>query len=268
MLNNINIEFNRLDVNAITNASKLNQNLKTDDKLVKDKAEISDIAKQMASYPFLIYADRIANSDDYKFSFNYNDETIFNLNAQGVYYSKKKKIQTILNFTYQKEVIENGIKTYKTYEVKTEISYTLKDERSAETKKTKESVIDFIKRIIDRVIEIDKEDKSLIAGIVLDKEDLKDILSFDDENGNGKKLKDLISMLISFMQLKQLMDKDKNKEQVLYTPKRKENIITEINKSKEEDFEFNLSIKELKDKNIEKTKEKEENKSIIQQKEE
>ncbi len=267
MLNTINSGLSGINFNVINNATKLNQNLKSDNKAAKDSAEISDIAKQMASYPFLIDAEKIANTDDYKFSFNYNDETIFNLTANGVYYSKKKKIKTLLNFTYQKEVLENGVKTLKTFEVKTELSYTLKDERSAETKKSKESIVDFVKRIIDRVIEIEKEDKSLIAGIVLDKEDLKDILSFDDEKGNGKNLKDLIYMLVSFMQLKQLIDKDKDKEQVLYTPKRKEEIVTEINKNKEEDFEFNLSIKELTEKNIEKIKE-DETKDFTQQKEE
>jgi hypothetical protein len=248
MVEQIKSSISNLGVNAIYSYTKNNKLSKLDTNTAGDSLEISDIAKELSTYPFGINAERIGLTDNYKFSFNYNDETIFNLSANGVYYSKKKQIKTMFNFTYQKEIIENGVKTNKTYEVTMEMGYTIKDEKSAETSKSKESIVDFIKRIIDRVIEIDREDKSLIAGIVLDKEDLKEMMSFDEDSKTGKSLRDVIYMLVSFLQLKQLLDKDKDKEQIIYAPKRKEEEILKIDKTQEEDFNFNLSIKEINDK--------------------
>ncbi|HPN37241.1 MAG TPA: hypothetical protein PL041_02475 [Melioribacteraceae bacterium] len=254
MINDIKSKFTNINVANIYSSTKINNYLKNQEEKAGDRLELSEIAKEMASYPFAIDAERISNTDNYKFSFSYNDDTIFNLTADGVYYSKKKQIKTMFNFTYQKEVFENGVKTNKTYEVNMEMGYTIKDEKSAETKKNKESIVDFIKRVVDRVIEINKEDKSLIAGIVFEKEDLDELMSLDGESKQGKSLRDVIYMLVSFLQLKQLLEKDKDKEQVLYAPKRKEENILEINKTKEEDLDINLTIKELVAKNIEEAK--------------
>ncbi len=251
MITEIKSKIPNTSLTSVYSSSKSIDAQKLGENKLSDSLEISEIAKEMATYPFGINAERIGASDNYKFSFNYNDETILNLSANGIYYSKKKQIKTMFNFTFHKEIIENGVKTNKTYEVKMEMGYTIKDEKSAETKKNKESIVDFIKRIVDRVIEINREDKSLIAGIVLDKEDLEEMMSLDGESKTGRSMRDVIYMLVSFLQLKQLLDKDKDKEQVLYAPKRKEENILEINKTKEEEFDFNLSIKELINKGTE-----------------
>jgi hypothetical protein len=245
MISDVKSKLTHTSISNLYASSKVTDFRKSEENKPSDSLEISNLAKEMASYPFGLNAEQIGNTDNYSFSYNYSDDTILNLTANGIYYSKKKQIKTMFNFTFQKEVIENGIKTNKTYEVKMEMGYTIKDEKSAETKKNKESIVDFVKRIIDRVMEIDKEDKSLIAGIVLDKEDLKEMMNLEGEPKNGRSLRDVIYMLVSFLQLKQLLDKDKDKDQVLYAPKRKEEDVLEINKTKEEDFDMNLSIKEL-----------------------
>ncbi len=245
MISEVKSKLTNTSISNLYASTKVSDFRKPEENKPSDSLEISNLAKEMASYPFGLNAEQIGNTDNYSFSYNYSDDTILNLTANGIYYSKKKQIKTMFNFTFQKEVIENGIKTNKTYEVKMEMGYTIKDEKSAETKKNKESIVDFVKRIIDRVMEIDKEDKSLIAGIVLDKEDLKEMMNLEGEPKNGRSLRDVIYMLVSFLQLKQLLDKDKDKDQVLYAPKRKEEDVLEINKTKEEDFDMNLSIKEL-----------------------
>jgi len=215
----------------------------------KDSLVLSQLAQGLSQFPFDLSSSTASIKDDtINFNINYSDDTIFNMSATGFYSLRERKMESKFSFTYQKEVTEGDITKTKQFAVDITTSFSIKNEVSKQTNKSKETVMDFMKRIVDRVIEITKDDKKILTGIAFDDEDIKDIMSNDIGDGKiGKSLKELLYMILSFAMVKEMQNKDKDAEHILLTPKRKIEEVTKLEKNDSEDYEMNMNIKEITD---------------------
>lgn len=213
----------------------------------KDSLVLSQLAKGLSQFPFDLSSSTASVKDDtINFDINYSDDSVLNMSASGFYSLRERKMESKFSFVYQKEVTEGDITKTKQYAVDITTSYTIKNEVSKQTNKSKETIMDFMKRIVDRVIEISKDDKKILTGIAFEDEDLKDIMSQGEGDAKiGKSIKELIYMILSFAMIKEMQNKDKDAEHLLLTPKRKVEEVTQLDKNDSEDYQMNLNIKEI-----------------------
>ncbi len=215
----------------------------------KDSLVLSQLAQGLSQFPFDLSSSTASIKEDViNFDIKYSDDTIFNMSATGFYSLRERKMESKFSFTYQKEVTEGDITKTKQFAVDITTSFSIKNEISKQTNKSKETIMDFMKRIVDRVIEISKDDKKILTGIAFDDEDIKEIMSNDTGDGKiGKSLKELLYMILSFAMVKEMQNKDKDAEHILLTPKRKIEEVTKLEKNDSEDFEMTMNIKEITD---------------------
>lgn len=216
--------------------------------------DINDISEELRHYfeEGINLKDSSASYRNNQINFNiqFHKRANEHLALKGNYFFQHQKLSANMKFTFQQQVEEDGVMKQKLFE----FSYSLEAEnifeRKKDVKEEKEDILNFIRRISHKVYELAEDDDLKLRSVYFDKEDMKDIIYFEDEKGR-QVLMELVNLIILTARLKQSTNKGKEKFEVDYYPERLKTEKEETSTLQVNKFSAVLDIKELKNENNE-----------------
>lgn len=182
--------------------------------------------------------------NELSFNIYFNTRSQENLTLSGKYNFSSSKLSTNINFSFHKEVNENGETKNKLFQFSYNLEAENISERKTTTKEEKEDILSFIRRISHKVYKLAEDDSLKLRSIFFEEEDLKDIIYFQDEKGR-QILMELVNLIILNARMKESENRKKDGIEVDYHPERKKTKIEESSSLKINKFNSTLDIKEL-----------------------
>jgi len=185
-----------------------------------------------------------ANLKNNEISFNIflNSSLQQNFSMSGNYSFYESKLNTTINFSFQKQVDENGLLKTRQFD----FTYNLQIENIIENKKSvKEDILGFVMRISQKIYKLAEDDSFKLKSIFFDKKDLDEILNFQDEKGK-QILLDLVNLIILTAKMKEKKNSKKSALEIDYYPERKKKEMKKTELIKINKFNATLDIMEAK----------------------
>ncbi len=176
----------------------------------------------------------------FNFDLRYTDEQIKNVSANGCYDSRSQSLK--VDFSFCSALSVTDASTGQEHQELFQFDFHLEASRiqsvRTEHKVVKEDIIQFARKIVGAISKLHAEGKS-VDGLVLDKEDLKELAAVDD----GKLLKSIMALISLMHSVNQMLGR--NGEHVLLKPERAK---TEYDEQQGQDirsFNMSLSVRRL-----------------------
>lgn len=208
----------------------------------KIESNISDLGRLLSELNVKEKSLKInSNENSLNYSFEISKSKEAKLNFYADVNLEKQQINARMNYEFSMEI--EGKK--RNFEMN--IAFESSDfKQSNETiKVVKEDITDFVQRITKRIMDLAKNKKLNFTGLELSKEDLEDILSYEDNKGR-KVLLSLLKLIIQVAAMENASkQKEKNAIDITYNPERRSNIVHESNLTIESIKNLNISLKEI-----------------------
>ncbi|MDD2889914.1 MAG: hypothetical protein PHE49_04640 [bacterium] len=169
------------------------------------------------------------------------------LTTDGYFLEKSRSIDLSFTYTFQQEIINNGVKEMHTFQADFSLKLQNIDNKSIKPFEKKEDIMDFVRRLVKEIMEIAKDKDKLLGGVIFDQEDLEELSKIE----NGKlmqQIQELIATIIIVAKMQAMMEQNKDQELVLLQPQREKTPGIDINIEKSNISNFSLSIKDITDK--------------------
>jgi len=169
------------------------------------------------------------------------------LTADGYFSEKSRSMDLSFTYTFQRELINNGVKEMHTFQADFSLKLQNIDNKSIKPFEKKEDIMDFVRRLVKEIMEIAKDKDKLLGGVIFDQEDLEELSKIE----NGKlmqQIQELIATIIIVAKMQAMMEQNKDQELVLLQPQREKTSGIDINIEKNNISDFSLSIKDITDK--------------------
>ena len=234
-----------LGVSGLSNSNAKEQIL---DKSIPDsfdKVDISPLSQFLLGQKMDVVSSTSSVSDStIDFHLTFESKSMERLTADGYFSEKTKKLEMSFTYQFQQEVVKDGVKELHTFEVDFSLKIENMEKMSITPFEEKEDIMDFARKLIRKIIEIIGDEDKLLAGIILDKEDLEELSKIKD----GELLKmiyQLIQMAILLAKMRQIMEGNEDQEVVFLHPIREKTSGVDINIDYSNMTEFHLEVRDI-----------------------
>lgn len=179
-------------------------------------------------------------SQQFNFSFSFQDEHVRNLTTDGFLDARSQVFKMDFSFQSSLKVVDSvtGLEREEIFQFEFHLEAESFQFEEGHGEVRKEDILDFARKILKKISRLRAEGKE-IDGLLLDKEDLRDLGAVD-----GGKLLRRISHLIDLMRSLDGLN-DRNGEHELLAPKREKSRVVEEKSCEESSLNFSLSVKRV-----------------------
>ncbi len=208
-------------------------------KISKDSLNLKNIDSENSTISYL--------HDQINFNLVFNAFTQIQLNANGFIKREEKSIEVYFQYSFQREVIEDGKASIKNFMLDLKMKANFEETISVERKIEKEDILEFIQRIVNEIFDTFNDKSKSLRAVLIDEDDLKEIT----RAGKGdlaRLLQSLLGTVFSFMKYKELSNKSNPNVSVILHAKREKHQAKEYTITKLESF--SIEIHQLETNNL------------------
>lgn len=205
---------------------------------------ISSLAKLFADTGLdpknsFVYADK----SQLTFNFDLQNSTEKSLTVNGFYSQEKRTLN--IGFSYSFESIEeqNGKLFRKKYNIDFGMNISDVKKSSLTGSAKKEDILEYVKRVVKRIFEVADDEDISIGKVLFKKEDLQDILGYEDKKVR-ESIINLLNTAITVAKLKEFYNDRKDSKTIDFGVEREKYLEIVKKKSKEHKSESWLNISE------------------------
>lgn len=235
------------DALAFTGESTANTKQSTAQSTTGDSLALSPAMQALSSTGLQQRASYAAvSSSRLDFDLSYAARAGESLSADGYYAFEERSLNLSLKYTLERAELVDGVLQVRSFEASIEIRAERFESYSIREFSEKEDVVGFVRRVVDEILAIAKDDDKILKGVAFDAEDLADIAAVEDGE-LAKVVSAIISMATHLAAMRQLSrESAENAEGVILQPERaKFQGVTEESLQQSE-FSFNLSLREIR----------------------
>ena len=159
------------------------------------------------------------SQEQFSFQLDYSSEKFTSLSAQGLYARSSRELNLSFSYSFQQEVMVDGKSYMKSFEANFSFTARHVEETSISPYSKKEDIMDLVNRMLESIRDISKDDDKKLIGVLLDKEDVRDLAAVED----GKLLKEiesLVRMVILHSRMMEFMKGESEGDGGVLYPKR------------------------------------------------
>lgn len=200
-------------------------------KISKDSLNLKNIDPENSTVSF--------SHDQINFNLVFNAFAQVQLNANGFVKREEKSIEVSFEYSFQREVIEDGKSCIKNFMLDLKMKANFEETISVERKIEKEDILKFIQRIVNEIFDTFNDESKSLRAVLIDEDDLKEIT----RAGKGdltRLLQSLLGTVFSFMKYKELSDKSNPKVGVILHAEQEKHQAKEYTITKLESFSIEI----------------------------
>lgn len=216
-----------------------------------DISDISELARTLSANNVDLSKSTFSNTQErFDFGLLFLASETESLSSRGYYSRKEQQINLSMNYSFERTEEIDGVLYKKTYELSMKINVKNVREYSLSTRKEKEDILDFVRKVVQDVLEKSKDEKTLIGDVSIDWDSMRELIGMSEDEV-GKKLLHVLSLAISIAKLMNILDeKDEDATLKNLYYEREEWDVIEEKKGKELDYSFQSSLREIESEKI------------------
>lgn len=178
------------------------------------------------------------------FNLEFKSSAFERLSANGYYAEERKELNLSLNFVFQKVEVVDGQAHKRIFEANLSFRASEVNTMSVSPFGKKEDIMQLVRRLIDGIADVARDDTKKLGGVILDPEDFKEIAAID-HGRLAKKLHLLAQWVMLYTNIIKTMKEGKEAEIVSLHPDRKKYSGIKIQETSMTINDFHLEIKDI-----------------------
>jgi hypothetical protein len=205
----------------------------------EDTADLSSLAFAAASGLDVAGSSRKVTENRIDFNFTYEDKRFRSIGAAGFMDVRSQMLTADFTFELNESVVTPGASGNRTFRFQLHLEIQIDSMTQANVRTEKESLPDFIYRIVKTIGEFARSKNKQIAALILDNEDLAELASFE----KGEVLKAVIALIGVIIDTNRMLDR--GKEDVALYIKRGKSVMLDASRQDNQGLKFDLRIDEI-----------------------
>lgn len=224
---NVRIDLNNIKLIESVLKSKAN-NLKLLNEKAGAKSDVIEISRDSLNLKDIDVVKSTVSNDNNNWYFNvvYNTFTDSNFSINGFVKREEKLLEINFKYEFLKDVVIDGKKTTKKYNLDLHLSASFKETISYKEIFEKEDILRFIQKLVKKIFDAIKDDSITVSAVIIDKEDLDDIAQIGNKEFS-KLIQTLISSVISIDRYKKLSKRQPLENEIIHM-EREKRLVTQI----------------------------------------
>ena len=164
--------------------------------------------------------------------------------ASGWYETERNKMRASMSFEFQQILVTDEGMESRIFELKIEFTASEFKSTSIMSFEEKEDILDLVRRLIESLRDVVKDDEKILSGVIFDFDDYRDVANVD-EGRLLKTLESLVRMIILHTRFLTAIKGEKDMESVILHPERRSTARVVIKEEKLKGMNFNITVREF-----------------------
>jgi hypothetical protein len=197
------------------------------------------LAEAAASGLDVAGSERQVSETRVDFHFSYDDARFQSISASGFIDARSQKLSADFSFEMDESAITPGAAGNRRFRFQMHLEIQADSFDQTTGRIEKESLPDFLYRIVQTIAKFARSKNKQIAALILDKEDMAELASFE----NGKMLKEIIALIGIIYNTNRMLDRDR--EDVAVYIKRGKSLAVDETRIDQKGFKLDIRIDEI-----------------------
>jgi hypothetical protein len=160
-----------------------------------DQLDLSSVSESLRSSGLGSVSFVASSQESLRFDLTLQSSRTETANASGWYAREEKSLQLSLSYSMTRSVLVNGILEQRKFQIDIQIAAKNVEEAGLKPFQQTEDITHFLRRVVDDIFDVSRDDSKLLQGVVFDLKDLTELAGME----KGKVLK-MISQFVQMVQ--------------------------------------------------------------------
>jgi hypothetical protein len=210
-----------------------------------DSLELSPFASAVRAFGLLPTSSLLSTNESLRFDLSYQSTRTERVDASGWYSREEATLSLNLSYSMTRSILIDGVMQQRQFQINVQIEAKKLNEAGLRPFQETEDIVHFLRRVVDEIFNISKDDSKFLQGVFFDMKDYADLAGME----KGRVLK-MISQFIQMVQyMAQLRQMTKNEggddlESVVVHPTREVTSGVQGSVRQEQSLDIHISIQE------------------------
>jgi hypothetical protein len=221
-----------------------NDNCSVIDNPCRDRLSLSDDLKNLSRTG--LDADRsflVQTESRIDFQLAYIRGAFQTATASGWYSEEQNVMHASMSLEFQQTVVTDEGMESRIFELKIEFTAVEFKSISMTSFEEKEDILDLVRRLIEALRDVVKDDEKILSGVIFDFDDYRDVVNVD-EGRLLKTLESLVRMIVLYTRLLAAIKGEKDTESVVLHPERRSTSGVLIEEKELNGMNFKITVRE------------------------